>query len=279
MTGGVNRSAMKLAISNIAWPLEDERTALGRLAGWGCQGIELAASKVWPEPLDADAGERSGYRRLVEDRGLSIVSLHALLYTRPDLRLFADPDTSRKTVAYLQDTCRLAADLGASVLVFGSPANRRLNGLDPGLARDRAAEYFGAIGRVARDLGVCFCVEPLGASENEFITTLGEAMELVDLVGSRGFGLHLDSKALFEQGGDLEPVLAAARDRVSHVHISEPNLGPIGWSGSVDHAWLGRKLREQSYGGYASIEMRTQPGHMEVIESCIATARKLYLGA
>ena len=113
---------MKLAISHIAWPATEEEEFLRHIREWGCGGVEIAPSRVWPEPLDATPPERQAFKSLVYRYGLEIPAFQALFYNRPDLGVFRDRRTEAEAVKYLIGLCHLAADLGARVLVFGSPA-------------------------------------------------------------------------------------------------------------------------------------------------------------
>src|SRR4051812_46579534 len=112
---------MRLAISNIAWPSGDDAVVAPLLVEHGAEGVELAPTKVWPRPLEASAAEVRAYRAWWERRGLRLVALQALLFGRPDLTLFGDPATRRRTVDYLKGMISLAAALGAGPLVFGAP--------------------------------------------------------------------------------------------------------------------------------------------------------------
>lgn len=72
---------MKFAVSNIALPAYNHRIELSQLASLGLSGLEVAPSRIWQETwLGLSASEVSGYRREVEQAGLSVVGLHSLLF-------------------------------------------------------------------------------------------------------------------------------------------------------------------------------------------------------
>src|SRR5262245_32244396 len=77
--------AMRLAISNLAWPGEADESAAAVLVDCGAQGVEIAPTKVWTRPLEATASERRAYRAAWERRGIQVVALQALLFGRPEL--------------------------------------------------------------------------------------------------------------------------------------------------------------------------------------------------
>jgi sugar phosphate isomerase/epimerase len=164
-----------------------------------------------------------------------------------------------ETLDYLDGIMSLAARLGAGPLVFGAPKNRSRGALPHDKALDIAAEFFRAAGRNARRHGVVLCIEPNPPQYDcDFITTVADAVELVERVAEPGFGLHLDSAALHLVGEDTAKAVARSAHVLCHVHASEPNLGALG-EGGVDHEALAEALRAHNYQGHVSVEMGHDP--------------------
>jgi sugar phosphate isomerase/epimerase len=270
---------MKLSISHIAWPPEQEDFYLRQLDGYGCTGLEIAPNRLWPEPLAASQGERLSFKRRVQACGLEIAALHALLYQRRDLGLFREPEIEVRTIAYLQGLCSLAADLGAKVLVFGSPNTRRRGALAYDEAMARAAQFFYQVACTAAAEGVRLCIEPLGPGETDFISTAKEGLDLVEMVNHPGFGLHLDAKAVADEGKDFAEILRPVLHRLEHFHINDPDLVEVNSTGYVDHLALGRALKNSGYQRYVSIEMRTLPEYAQAIERSLRLAQQAYIEA
>jgi D-psicose/D-tagatose/L-ribulose 3-epimerase len=268
---------MKLAISHIAWPAAEEEEFLRRIREWGCSGVEIAPSRVWPEPLDASPPERQAFKSLVYRYGLEIPAFQALFYNRPDLGVFRDRRTEAEAVKYLIGLCHLAADLGAPVLVFGSPGNRKRGDLSLEEAFARAAAFFSQVAPRASDLGVSVCIEPLRPEETDFIITAQEGLHLVEMVNHPGFGLHLDAKAVSLEAGDPVQIIGRVKEKTEHFHINDPGLVEVNSTGTVDHAALAQALHATGYEGYVSIEMRLQPHHHQVIPRTITFCRQTYL--
>lgn len=268
---------MKLAISNIAWPHEDTPGVLDLLRKESVEWIEVAPSRIWAEPVAATAGERSTFVRSLEEYGIRVISLHSLLYTRPDLGLFRGEETDRKTIGYLEQLALLASDLGARWMVFGSPKNRRKGDLGFEEACEGAARVFGPAGDTAAGAGVTILVEPLTRAESDFVNTADEGIELMKRVASPGFALHLDAKSVAEEPGDKTELLRRAHPFFRHFHINDPDLGPLGSAGTY-HGEMGQALRRSGYEGHASIEMRTFPDHRQVIARSLALAKRFYIG-
>lgn len=251
-----------------------------RLLGqMGCSGMEIAPSRIWPEPVNTTVSERKDYRKMVSDHGLEISAMQALLYTRQDLGLFRTASVEWETVEYIKKLCALAHDLGLKVLVFGSPANRKRGEIAMGEALERAAAFFAKIAPVAEGFGLCVCIEPLRPQETDFITSSAEGLKLVDMVGSPGFGLHLDAKALSEEGSDIKALLSKAVGSLRHFHINDPDLVDVNSTGKVDHFAIGGALRECGYDRFVSIEMRQQADHDRSIRSSLKVSRQAYIAS
>jgi sugar phosphate isomerase/epimerase len=262
---------MKVAISNIAWELEEEAAAARALAARSLRGVEVAPTKIWPAPLAAPPETLDTYRRFWNEQGIGIVSLQALLFGQPELLIFRDPETRRRTVEYLRGIIALAARLGARILVFGSPANRRVNGLGPTRALAIALDFFREVGECAQSHDTAFCIEPNPPAYGcDFIRTAAEGSELVRAVGHPGFRLHLDVSAMTLNGEDYERAIEESFDCLEHFHVSEPHLAMVGET-STDHGRVARCLRRLGYKGWVSIEMRSRPGtsNIPAVESAL----------
>jgi sugar phosphate isomerase/epimerase len=263
---------MNLAMSAIAWDPREDDEAARILREHGFTGVELAPAKIFPRPDIATGAEIAACRAAWESRGLRIVALQALLFGRRDLTVFGD--SRGATLEYLSGVVRLGARLGADALIFGSPRNRARGALSIAEAWPRAVEFFRAIGRVAAQEGTCFCIEPnptrYGA---DFITSSAEALRLVEEVGSRGFGLHLDAACALLAGEDFPARIRASTAALRHVHLSEPDLAPVQAGGSIDLSGIAAALRDIAYRGYVSVEMK--PAGPEALRAAAKFAARL----
>jgi sugar phosphate isomerase/epimerase len=268
---------MKVAVSNIAWDPMELTEHLHLLAELGCEGVELAPSVIWREPVDATQDERRAVRRMVESRGLTVVALHALFYTRPDLHIFEGYEDAR---AYLVKLVELAGDLGAGRVVFGSPKARSRGHRDRDECIARAATFFRECAGAAERRDVVVCVEPLSEADGcDFITNSREGLELVARVDHPHFRLHLDVKAMIGADEDFDDAFARSRPVLEHVHVGDPGLAPPGTSG-YDHTRPGDALRNSGYDRFVSIEMRRGFGpSREMIRRSVDYVRRCYLGA
>ena len=272
---------MKLAASNIAWGRGDDELAARLLNELGFEGVELAPTRVWDRPLDVSEAEARRHRRFWSERGIDVVALQALLFGRADLTLFDSPEARSATLEYLKGLMRLGELLGARVLVFGAPKNRRLSGRQPDEAFRIAVDFFRAAGAAARERGVVLAIEPNPPRYDcDFVTTSKEGLELVRRVNDEGFGLHLDAAAMTLAPESPPEAIAACAGSIAHFHASEPELRPIG-DGGVDHRAIASALRRIDYSRWTSIEMRAvEPVDTErTLRRVLPLVRDVYGGA
>lgn len=247
---------MNLAISNIAWPIAQDDAIADLLNDRGIAGIEIAPTKIWPLPLEVTDRELDAYRATWEARGIRIVSAQALLFGRPELKLFEGAEVRRRTLDYLRGIIRLCARLGAGALVFGSPANRAVGSADRETAWRIAVDFFGTLGEYAAEHGAAVVIEALPAQyASDFIMRAEEAIALVRAVNHPGFRLHLDVASMAAAGDDPQATLGSGATLLRHFHISEPNLAPI-LADTIYHRQLAEELGQVGYPHWCAIETR-----------------------
>lgn len=269
---------MRLAISNIAWAPDHDEAVARVMRDAGVSGLEVAPTRGWNRPTDVTRDEALEYREKWAARGIEIVAMQALLYGRADLVVFGDSGQRRATLDYLARISRLAGWLGATNLVFGSPKNRRVDGVPLDEIRDSAVAFFREAGRTAAAEGVRLCIEPNPVEyECNFVTSAAEGLALVRDVGREGFGLHLDAGAMTLSGDDPARTFEECAESMYHFHVSELYLGPVG-EGPVEHEAFATALRRADYGGWCSVEMRPSapPRPVAEVGRALAFVRSVY---
>lgn len=247
---------MKLSFSNIGWDIHDDPAVLDALRASGVHGIEVAPTKVWPNWEGANAENARAYRVFLEQRGFRVPALQAILFGRPELKLFDDTAAGREAlVAHMETVADVAQALGASVLVFGAPKARLRGSLSPAEAMERACEVFRRLGAVCAARDTRLCIEPNPSEYGcDFVTNAREALTLVEEVNHPGFALHLDAAALYMADDPFETLLPRALPSLCHYHISEPYLSGFVEPKVPHAAWL-QQLSASNYEGWFSVEV------------------------
>ncbi len=247
----------EIAVSNIAWTNEEEPEIAKKLQELGITKVEIAPTKRWEDPTKATPKEIREYIDWWKGYGIDVVAFQSMLFARPDLKLFESEAVRQEAVDYMNEFIRLAGDMGAQRMVFGSPKNRQRGNMELAQADEVAKNFFGALGKTAAERGVVLCIEPNAPQYNcDYITTADEGARLVRSIGSTGIGLHLDTACMALAGDDIGMAIRRYADILEHFHVSAPMLDHVEPRDDVDYQAAADALREVGYGKVISIEMR-----------------------
>ena len=274
----VKETAMKFAICQELFVDWDWERQCRFIAETGYTGIEVAPFTLAPRITDLSAERRRTLRAQAADHGLEIIGLHWLLAKTEGLHLTtSDAQTRRATAEYLVELGRACADLGGTIMVFGSPQQRNLeDGMAREQAMENAAEVFKRCLPPLAERGVVLCMEPLTPKETNFITTCAQGVELIERVGEPNIKLHQDVKAML--GGESEPIPALIEKYagiLGHFHVNDSNLlGP--GMGETDFAPIFAALDRVRYDGWVSVEVFDySPGAETIARESIEYMRRV----
>lgn len=270
---------MKLAVSNLAWPVAHDAVVAEVLRAECVGGVELAPSKVWARAPRVAPGVAESYAAWWRERGCAVVAFQGILFGHPEMSIFSDGDALAATQRHMVEMGELASRCGARVLVFGAPVNRKRGQRSMSWALAAAAAALRPVAVDLAPLGVHLCVEPNAPRyECDFVTTAAEAAVLAEAVSHPNFGVHLDAAALSLSGELSEAALAPVMKYVRHFHVSEVDLVPVGTTTAAPHTKLGNAVRALGYAGWFSIEMRVREDDawLDAIPRAIAVARQHY---
>src|SRR5262249_58117209 len=132
-------------------------------------------------------------RQQAADCGLQIIGLHWLLAKTSGLQLTSPDAAVRQTTAeYLMALAKCCADFGGDIMVFGSPAQRRI---PAGATHEQATQYaidtFRRAAPAFADHGVKLCLEPLSPPDADFLNSAREGVDLIKQLAHPSFQLHL----------------------------------------------------------------------------------------
>jgi D-psicose/D-tagatose/L-ribulose 3-epimerase len=223
----------------------------------GYDGIEIAPMTLSDQPHVLPSGRRAELRRAAADAGIAITSLHYVLRAPEGLSITAADAAQRaRTIDVMRRLCDLAHDLGARILVHGSPQQRQLVPGDEAGGRKRAADCFAAVAPAAEAAGVTYCVEPLSRDQTGCINTVEEAAAIVRQIGNPAVRTMVDCCSA--GSAEPEPIPDLLRrwqptGLIAHVHFNDPNRRGPG-EGKLAFAPILAALQEVGYAGMAAIE-------------------------
>ncbi len=228
------------------WSFEED---VAHYAAVGIPGIG-----VWRQKL-ADFGEEKGIELLAES-GLRVSNLlWAGGFTGSDGR------TQRESISDALEAIRLAADMQAGCLVVYSGGRA---GHTHNHARRLVKEALAEILPAAAEQSVTLAIEPMHlvcAAEWTFLTSIDDALGLIDACGSPWLKLAFDTYQFGQQEGIVE-LLATLAERIAVVHLGdckappcpEQNRSRLG-DGKIPLKEIFATLTSAGYDGYYDVEL------------------------
>lgn len=222
--------------------------ALRGTADAGYTAIEFACREPHVS-LDEFRKEPSAYAGLIEAAGLTVAVLS--LYNE-----FTDP-------ARLDDQINAAATFIRSAPVFRAKTVKLTPG--PPASADATDEHWRCLERamaelapVADEVGARLAFE---THMRELTDTLASSKRLLELAPSDVIGLTVDFSNLAFAGDEVHEVFSDLSSRMYHTHIKNGFIDEEGgWhfqrldEGLTDNAVIVKRLRENGYEGYLSVE-------------------------
>ena len=269
---------MRLAISNIAWDVSEDETIAAMLQHHGVDAIDIAPGKYFPQPALATSAKIHQLKAWWAARSIEITGMQALLFGTSGLNVFGTSEVQAALLKHLDAVCRIAGELDAPRVVFGSPKHRDRRGLHDAHAMAAAVSFFRRLGDIAASHGIMMCLEPnppcYGAN---FMTTSAETAQVVTETGHPAIRMQFDTGALAINGEDPVIVLRECATLIGHIHASEPNLLPLG-DGATDHARMAEAVIQSLPNHLVTIEMvatQNEP-HLSSIERALRVAISHY---
>ena len=265
---------MKLSISNIAWDESNDSTVHSYLHANNVTGIEVAPTKYWQNWEGISSQSISDVKMTLAEAGFVVPALQAILFGKPDLQVF-NRETHDQFIEHFKMLADIAFGLGAKILVFGAPRNRKRNELSYNDGIEIASELFSKLGDVCKEQDVIIGIEnnPVDYG-SDFITSVAECKDFIFQLNHSHVKVHLDSAGVNMNSGSIGNTIRATKEFV-HYHISEPMLGNFknAWSG---HNEAKAALSEVGYDEWVSIEMRMQENYLESIKEAVEFSNRVY---
>ncbi|MBM4036506.1 MAG: sugar phosphate isomerase/epimerase, partial [Planctomycetes bacterium] len=171
---------MRFAICNElfeGWRLE---RVLQYCAGIGYDGVEVAPFTLAEDIRQLSPVRVKEWRRAADAAGIPIIGLHWLLRSPAGLSINGPDAAAREnTRDFMFALIRLCRELGGQILVFGSPAQRKVvEGDTYEAAWARSVEMFKVCGAEADRRGAVIALEPLTTKETNFLVSAKETVQL-----------------------------------------------------------------------------------------------------
>jgi len=227
-------------------------------AALGYDGLEIAPFTLSEQPERISTAEAAKIRAIVEASGLVVTGLHWLL-VKPEGLSLTDPDAAvrGRTIDVMIRLTALCAELGGTILVHGSPAQRQIApGDSHAVALARVRDGLAQVAATAAKAGVIYCIEPLSRQQTALVNTIAEAAELVRSIDQSSLRTMIDCSAAGLTETETIPELI---DRwhptglIAHIQVNDPNRRGPG-QGDMKFAPILAALQRNHYAATVAVE-------------------------
>ncbi len=236
-----------------------------KIKSLGYDGVELAVR-------DPNLVDMTQLGWLLSRHGLVVPAIgtgqafgeEGLSFTHPE------PDIRGKAIERVKSHVRLAADLGA-VVIIGLVRGRRA----PGVSEEKTEAWLvEALRECAREnRAVNLAIEPINRYETDIINTAGAGLSLIERLALENVGLLLDTFHMNIEEPSISESITASRDRLMHVHVADSNRWFPG-AGHIDFTRVIEALTKIDYKRFLSAEILPFPDSDTAAANTVAYFQK-----
>ncbi|MGC6424127.1 MAG: sugar phosphate isomerase/epimerase family protein [Lentimonas sp.] len=244
-----------------------ELSIIPRFQQFGAEAVEFAvvdASSITPAKVIA----------AMDEAGLEQPIVCGAMIPGRDLR--GTEQEQANCVEFISELIVLAQQLG-STMVCGpfysvTGLTERYTAAERDAQYDTIAKNLKLICAQAEDAGLTVAIEPLNRFETDCVNTLGQAVDLIERVGSSVLKIHVDTFHMNIEEDNTAQALINAGPHIGHFHASASHRGLIG-KDQIDWAGVMAALKTINYQGDVVIESFTQDN--ELLAKATSIWRKL----
>ena len=212
----------RIAISNLCWQEQERQQALQLLSRLKIKNIELAITKevgMWGSFSQKDV---ANLKEELKNNNLTTVSLQSLFYGLP-YSVFHDEE---KFIEHFKRVVEYSRILGNKYLVFGSPKNKKMRGMDTNACNEKFIEVFSEIAQIDPEttIGIENTPKIYGA---DFLNTYDECLKIVKQIDKHNIVCHFDTACIENSGGEYEDIFSKQKDSIKMIHATTLNLNSI----------------------------------------------------
>jgi len=267
----------RIAISNLAWRKSEDEQVFDVMRNLGVFNLEISPFRDAITVSEVKKQFSDTVLKKLNHYGIDIVACQALMFRYPEVSLFKDEVARNGIFAHLISVLEFSNQVGAKVVVFGSPKNKIKAKLSHHEAMSVAKDFFEKLAERAKAFDVTFCIESTPSAYGaDFICNTQEAVDFVRAVGHRSLKVNLDIGSSILNNEKIDEIVTDNIKYIGHIHVSTPHLKAI----NPDHSFhknIAKALNSNNYNGIVSIEMLpTNQQNTKNISETISFIKEIY---
>ena len=265
---------MKLIISNLSWNLNENYKVINIIKKLDIKNIEISANKIFNNNYTLKNIKKN--QHFWRKEKIKFYSMQSILFNTKNAYLFGNKTQQRIFFNEIKNKIYLCKKIGAKVIVFGSPSNKKIflhRNLDN--LNKIAYNSFKKISKICEKCGICFCIEANPKIYNcEYLNYTKDAIKLVKQINSNFFKLNLDLGTIIANDEPFKNIIQDHIKLIGHVQISVPYLKDI-MSYKNTIAKFIKELKVNNYQKYISIERLPINNNIKNLEKTIKFVKNL----
>lgn len=244
---------MKLSACTAAFGMADLKKIIKTSAELGYDAVELTAALHLP--VESTKERRKEVLGWIKEAGIECSALHYIFDGTIRL-LSTNPEMMKKSVDYMKKVIDVAYDMESPTVIVGSGGKTR--SFEPDWDREAGIQCMADVirqsGEYAKEKGVTLAIEAINRYETNFLNTLEEAVNFVNLVDHPNVRTMADTYHLNIEEVNPAETIRKYGHTLANLHLADSNRQAPG-DGHFDFASVAEALRETGFHGYCSFEV------------------------
>ena len=244
---------MKFCISNLAWTKNETKEALILLKKKGIRLLEYSPNLLFDNYNSRK--EIKIVRKFWDQNSIKLYSMQTVLHGVNNAFLFGTSSQKRIFFNEIKKKIILAKKLGTKVIVFGSPASRKIFKNKKSNLDILAYKMFKRISLLCIKHKITFCLEAIAKIyKTKYLTHTRDAINLVKKIENDYFRINLDLGTIISNKENFNILIKKNLNLIGHVQISSPHLKNLLKYKTKIKLFI-KSLKKLGYKNVVSVEM------------------------
>lgn len=202
---------------------------------------------------------------------IKLYSMQSVLFGINDAYLFGNVNQKKIFLNEIKRKIKIAKNLGAKIIVFGSPKNRKIfSKKSKKLLNIEAISTFKKIAKFSEKNKIVFCLEANPKIYKcDYINFTSEALKIVKIVNNEYFKVNLDVGTIEKNKENVEKLIKKNLNFIGHCQLSNPLLGNFNRKNLNIHKKVILLLKKYKYKKAISIEMLSNNNNYSNVKKSI----------
>ena len=259
---------MKLIISNLSWNSDEDYKVINIIKKHHIRNIEISANKIFNNNYTLKNIKKN--QHFWQKEKIKFYSMQSILFNTKNAYLFGNKPQQKIFFNEIKKKIYLCKRIGAKVIVFGSPSNKKIFS-EQNLDKLNRIAYnsFKKISIICEKYRICFCIEANPKIYNcEYLNYTKDAVRLVKKINSKFFKLNFDLGTVIENNESFKNIIKDHIKLIGHVQISVPYLKDVMPYTKTVMKFI-EELKRNNYQKYISIERLPVKDNINNLEKTI----------